>query len=92
MPMTRQNASLPHTGIATFCKAAHVHDWNNLSADVAILGIPYDGMASMHPGCRQAPRAIRDASARFGWLGKEDRKSTRLNSSHLKLSRMPSSA
>ena len=28
----------------------------------------------------------------FGWMGVADRKSTRLNSSHLKLSRMPSSA
>jgi agmatinase len=26
-------------------------------------------MASMRPGCRQAPRALRDASTRFGWLG-----------------------
>ena len=72
MPITRQNASLPHTGIATFCKAAYAHDWSSLSADVAVLGVPYDGMASMRPGCRQAPRAIRDASARFGWLGKPD--------------------
>jgi len=23
----------------------------------------------MGPGCRQAPRTLRDASARFGWLG-----------------------
>ena len=27
-----------------------------------------------------------------GWIGKLDRKSTRLNSSHIPLSRMPSSA
>lgn len=72
MPITRQNASLPHTGIATFCKAAHVQDWHSLQAEVAVLGVPYDGMASMRPGCRQAPRALRDASARFGWLGKPE--------------------
>jgi agmatinase len=40
-----------------------------MNADVAVLGIPFDNTASMRPGCRQAPRALRDASARFGWLG-----------------------
>ena len=41
-----------------------------------------------------AVAALRDAfpEARIGWAVEEDRKSTRLNSSHLKLSRMPSSA
>lgn len=66
----RQNAALPHTGIATFCKAPYVFDPAEMDADVAILGVPFDNMASMRPGCRQAPRAIRDASARFGWLGR----------------------
>jgi agmatinase len=70
--LTRANASLPHTGIATFCKAPYIHNWPDLKADVAVLGVPYDGMASMRPGCRQAPRAIRDASTRFGWLGRPD--------------------
>jgi agmatinase len=66
---TRQQASLPHTGIATFCKAPYVFDPAAIDADIAILGVPFDGMASMRPGCRQAPRALRDASCRFGWLG-----------------------
>lgn len=70
--MDRANASLPHTGIATFCKAPYVHRWHEIEADIAVLGVPYDGMASMRPGCRQAPRALRDASARFGWLGKPE--------------------
>lgn len=65
----RQPAALPHTGIATFCKAAHVLEPSKGDADVAILGVPFDNMASMRPGCRQAPRALRDASTRFGWLG-----------------------
>lgn len=60
---------MPHTGIATFCKAAHVLEPSKGDADVAILGVPFDNMASMRPGCRQAPRALRDASTRFGWLG-----------------------
>jgi agmatinase len=65
----RQPAALPHTGISTFCKAAHVFEPSKSEADVAILGVPFDNMASMRPGCRQAPRALRDASTRFGWLG-----------------------
>ena len=58
-----------NTGIATFCKAPFVFDPAAIEADIAILGVPFDGMASMRPGCRQAPRALREASARFGWLG-----------------------
>lgn len=69
MPDERQSASLPHTGIATFCKAKHVFDPDEMNADVAILGVPFDNTVSMRPGCRQAPRALRDASARFAWLG-----------------------
>ncbi len=65
----RQAAALPHTGIATFCKAPYVFEPAEMNADVAVLGIPFDNMASMRPGCRQAPRALRDASTRFGWLG-----------------------
>jgi len=69
MVAKRQEATLPHTGIATFCKAAYVFEPAEMDADVAILGIPFDNTTSMRPGCRQAPRALRDASARFGWLG-----------------------
>jgi agmatinase len=66
---SRPSAALPHTGIATFCKAPYVFDPSQIQADIAVLGVPFDGMASMRPGCRQAPRALRDASARFAWLG-----------------------
>lgn len=69
MGAKRQAAALPHTGIATFCKAPYVFDPTAIDADVAVLGVPFDNTASMRPGCRQAPRALRDASARFGWLG-----------------------
>lgn len=67
--MTRPQ-SLPHTGIATFCKAPYVEDLEELEADVAVLGVPLDAAAGMRPGCRQGPRAIRDASTRFGFLGR----------------------
>jgi len=72
MLRARPSASLPHTGIATFCKAPYVFDITAIDSDIVILGVPFDGMASMRPGCRQAPRALRDASARFGWLGEAE--------------------
>lgn len=68
--MSERPASLPHTGIATFVKAPYVEDLATLDADVGILGVPTDAAAGMRPGCRQAPRAIRDASTRFGFLGR----------------------
>ncbi|MEM8964702.1 MAG: agmatinase [Acidobacteriota bacterium] len=67
--MSYQATSQPHTGIATFCKAPFEPDLDRLEADVAVVGIPYDGATAMRPGSRQAPRAIRDASTRFGFLG-----------------------
>ncbi|MEM9556409.1 MAG: agmatinase [Acidobacteriota bacterium] len=68
--MAYQPTSQPHTGIATFCKAPFEPDLEHLDADVAIVGIPYDEATAMRPGSRQAPRAIRDASTRFGFLGR----------------------
>ncbi len=68
--MAYQKTSLPHTGIATFCKSPFEPDLDQLETDVAVLGIPYDEATAMRPGSRQAPRAIRDASTRFGFLGK----------------------
>ena len=65
-----QSTSMPHTGIATFCKSPFEPDLTRLEADVAVLGIPYDEATAMRPGSRQAPRAIRDASTRFGFLGR----------------------
>ena len=60
--MSYQSTSLPHTGIATFCKAPFEPDVERVEAEIAVLGIPYDEATAMRPGSRQAPRAIRDAS------------------------------
>ncbi len=68
--MAYQKTSLPHTGIATFCKSPFEPDLDQLDAVVAVLGIPFDEATAMRPGSRQAPRAIRDASTRFGFLGR----------------------
>ncbi len=67
--MKHQKTSLPHTGLATFCKAPFQPDLEEFEGDVAIVGIPFDEATAMRPGSRQAPRAIRDASTRFGFLG-----------------------
>lgn len=69
---TRRPQSMPHTGIATFAKAPHIVDFSELNADIAVLGVPSDAAAGMRPGCRQAPRAIRDASTRFGFVGRAE--------------------
>jgi agmatinase len=61
---------MPHTGIATFARAPYVENLATLDADVGVLGVPTDAAAGMRPGCRQAPRAIRDASMRFGFVGR----------------------
>jgi len=66
---SERQSSMPHTGIATFAKALFVEDLDTLDADVGILGVPTDSAAGMRPGCRQAPRSIRDASTRFGFIG-----------------------
>src|SRR3712207_1087465 len=47
-------------GVSTFFRLPH---WEQVKgADVAILGVPFDGGTSYRPGARFAPRAIRAAS------------------------------
>jgi agmatinase len=59
---------LPFAGIATFARAAHVplegegSDW---TADVGVLGVPFDIAVGFRPGQRFAPRAVREASLRY---------------------------
>jgi len=58
---------LPFVGIATFGKYPYVQDWQNLDADVAILGAPYDFGTQWRAGARFGPRAIREASTLFAF-------------------------
>lgn len=67
--MPRYNASLPSVGLATFLKAPVCEDFSRLDADVAILGIPYDGGTGFRPGSRFGPREIRSNSTRFSAWG-----------------------
>ncbi|MBS0262228.1 MAG: agmatinase [Planctomycetes bacterium] len=53
-------AAQPYQGIPTFGRRPFTRDTQG--ADVAILGVPYDGATSHRSGARFGPRAIREAS------------------------------
>lgn len=59
--------NLPFVGIATFGKRPYVEDWNKISADVAILGAPFDFGTQFRAGARFGPRAVREASTLFSF-------------------------
>lgn len=59
--------NLPFVGVCTFGKSPLVQDLNDLSADIAILGAPFDGGTQWRPGARFGPRAVRDASTLFSF-------------------------
>ena len=58
---------LPFVGISTFGKNRYVEDWDNIDADFAILGAPYDFGTQWRPGARFGPRSIREASTLFSF-------------------------
>jgi len=64
-PYSRVN--LPFTGIASFCKFPIHADLETLSADAAILGIPWDEGIGYRPGPRFGPRSLREYSTRFAF-------------------------
>jgi len=59
--------NLPFVGICTFGKYPYVEDWNNIKADVAILGAPFDAGSQYRSGARMGPRGIREASTLFSF-------------------------
>lgn len=59
--------NLPVVGIASFCKFAVHTDLASLAADVAVLGVPWDGGVGFRPGARFGPRAIREFSTRYSF-------------------------
>ncbi len=65
--MRERPVNLACTGIASFCKVPIVEDVDVLSADVAVLGIPWDEGSSFRPGCRLGPRDIRQYSVRYAF-------------------------
>ena len=59
--------NLPFVGISTFGKRPYVPDWDQLDADVAILGAPFDAGTQWRSGARFGPRGVREASTLFSF-------------------------
>lgn len=59
--------NLPFVGHCTFAKQPICTDWDNINADVAVLGVPYDMGTQYRSGARFGPRAIREASTLFSF-------------------------
>lgn len=59
--------NLPFVGISSFGKSPICLDWDNIDADVAVVGAPYDFGTQWRAGARFGPRAIREASTLFAF-------------------------
>lgn len=58
---------LPFVGHCTFAKSRPVTNWDEIDADVAVLGAPNDMGTQWRPGARFGPRGIREASTLFSF-------------------------
>ena len=58
---------LPFVGISTFGKRPYQPDWDKITADVAILGAPFDAGTQWRSGARFGPRGVREASTLFSF-------------------------
>ncbi len=58
---------LPFVGHCTFAKSGICTDWDDINADIAVLGAPNDMGTQWRPGARFGPRAIREASTLFSF-------------------------
>jgi len=59
--------NLPFVGICTFGKYPYLEDWDNIKADVAVMGAPFDFGSQFRSGARMGPRGIREASTLFSF-------------------------
>lgn len=59
--------NLPFVGFATFGKRPVCEDWDNIKADIAVLGAPFDFGTQYRSGARFGPRSIREASTLFSF-------------------------
>ncbi len=75
-------SQLPYVGISTFARAKHQPLETIWTADVGILGIPFDLALGFRPGARFAPRVLREASLRYA-LPKEGFYDLHSNAMHL---------
>ncbi len=73
-PFTIEQESMrnPFVGIPSFLMAPMCFDLDQLEADIAVIGMPYDMGTSVNTGARFGPRGVREAStyncyAHEGW-------------------------
>ena len=59
--------NLPFVGFCTFGKNPICEDWDNIQADVAFMGAPFDCGTQWRSGARMGPRAVREASTLFSF-------------------------
>ena len=59
--------NLPFVGICTFGKYPYLEDWDNINADVVVMGAPFDFGSQFRSGARMGPRGIREASTLFSF-------------------------
>ena len=59
--------NLPFVGICTFGKYPYVSNWDAISADVAVMGAPFDAGTQWRSGARMGPRGVREASTLFAF-------------------------
>ena len=63
----RGRLDLPFVGFCTFAKSPICNDWDNIDADVAVMGAPFDFGTQWRAGARFGPRSIREASTLFAF-------------------------
>ena len=91
-PFTTEKESMrnPFVGIPSFLMAPMCFDLDELDADIAVIGMPYDMGTSVKTGARFGPRGVREAStyncyaprglvrshkgSAFSWPAVEDRR------------------
>lgn len=66
-PSEKQILNLPFTGISSFGKYPICTDLNELDADVAVIGIPYDMGTQWKSGTRMGPRGMREGSTLYSF-------------------------
>ncbi len=59
--------NLPFVGFCTFAKSPTCENWDEIDADVAFVGAPFDCGTQWRSGARMGPRSIREASTLFSF-------------------------
>jgi agmatinase len=67
--MVNDRLNLPFTGLVSFLRAPVCASFDELDADIAILGVPSDEGSPWKPGARFAPRKIRELSVKYAGYG-----------------------